>query len=282
MARLRNQGGFSLIEAIVAIVITGILSSVVAVFIQGPVQGYMDASRRAALTDIADTAARRIGRDVHLALPNSVRVTQVGAAFYLEFLQTVTGGRYQDIETCFTTGCTGITTFGDVVPAATITPGTDRIVIFNQYNNSGADCSAANPSAYCGNNTSLIGAVVNGGNEDTISFAAQTFVPPGGSPGKRFQVISGPVTYVCDPTAGTLRRYSGYAIQPAQPVDNAAAPLSNAPTNALLADSVTGCTFTYDANPATVRAGLVSLWLRVSSTGENVDLYYGVHVTNAP
>jgi len=280
---MKTQSGFSLIEAIVVIVITGILSSVVAVFIQGPVQGYMDTARRAELTDIADTALRRVARDLRLALPNSVRRTEVGTTVYLEFLQTVTGGRYEDDETCFSTGCFSITTFGDVVPAATITPGTDRIAIFNQYNNSANDCSAANPSAYCGNNTSLVSAVTNGVNdEDTINFAAQTFVPPGGSPGKRFQVISGPVTYVCDKAAHTLRRYSGYAIQPAQPVDSTAAPLSNAPVNALLAQSVTDCDFTYDNSPATMRAALVSLWLRVSQADENVDLYHGVHVSNVP
>jgi len=169
-----------------------------------------------------------------------------------------------------------------VVPAAIITPGTDRIAIFNQYNNSSNDCSAANPSAYCGNNTSLISAVADGGNSDTINFALRTFEPAGGSPSRRFQVIGGPVTYVCNPTAGTLRRYSGYAIQAAQPVNIAAAPLSTAPTNALLAQSVTGCGFTYDGNAATMRAALVSLWLRVAQAGENVDLYHGVHVSNAP
>jgi len=264
------------------IVITGILASVVAVFIQGPVQGYVDTTRRAELTDVADTALRRIARDLRLALPNSVRVTQVGSAYYMEFLQTSTGGRYKDDETCFSTGCASITTFGDVVPAATITPGTDLIVIYNQYNNSAADCSATNPSAYCGNNTSLISAVADGGNEDTIGFAAKTFVPSGGSPGKRFQVINGPVTYVCNPTAGTLRRYSGYAIQPVQPVSDAASPLSNAPTNVRLANNVTACSFTYDGNPVTMHTGLVSLWLRVSSTGENVDLYHGVHISNVP
>jgi len=279
---MKTQSGFSLIEAVVVIVITGILSSVVAVFIQGPVQGYVDATRRAELTDIADTALRRVARDLRLALPNSVRVTQAGSTYYMEFLQTATGGRYKDDETCFSTGCASITTFGDVVPAATITPGTDLIAIYNQYNNSAADCSATNPSAYCGNNTSLVSAVVDGGNEDTISFAAKTFVPSGGSPGKRFQVISGPVTYVCNPTAGTLRRYSGYAITAVQPVNDAAAPLSNAPTNVQLATNVAACAFTYDGNPATIRAGLVSLWLQLTQAGESVNLYHGVHISNAP
>jgi hypothetical protein len=58
---------------IVVIVITGIIGGIVAVFLRMPVQGYVDSARRADMTDIADTALRRISRDLHSALPNSVR-----------------------------------------------------------------------------------------------------------------------------------------------------------------------------------------------------------------
>jgi Tfp pilus assembly protein PilV len=56
----RRTAGFTLIEAIIAIVITGILGAVVAVFISKPIQGYFDSVRRAELTDQADVALRRI------------------------------------------------------------------------------------------------------------------------------------------------------------------------------------------------------------------------------
>lgn len=36
--------GFTLVEAIVVIVITGVIAGMVAVFIRTPVEGYMDAS----------------------------------------------------------------------------------------------------------------------------------------------------------------------------------------------------------------------------------------------
>ena len=57
---MRNNScaGFTLVEAIMVIVITGILAGMVAVFIKAPVDGYVDSVRRAELTDAADTALR--------------------------------------------------------------------------------------------------------------------------------------------------------------------------------------------------------------------------------
>ena len=93
----RRMAGFTLIEAIMVIVITGIVASIVAVFIRSPVQGYIDSVRRAELTDQADVALRRMSRDVRLALPNSLRVTTSAAnVTYIEFIMTSDGGRYRD------------------------------------------------------------------------------------------------------------------------------------------------------------------------------------------
>ena len=92
------QQGFTLVEAVMVIAITGIIAAVVATFIRAPVQGSFDSARRAELTDVADTAVRRISRDLRLALPNSVRVQLVAGVYYLEFLQTSDGGRYRSEE----------------------------------------------------------------------------------------------------------------------------------------------------------------------------------------
>ena len=42
-----TQRGFTLIEAIIVIVITGILAGMVAVFIRAPIDAYVDSARRA-------------------------------------------------------------------------------------------------------------------------------------------------------------------------------------------------------------------------------------------
>lgn len=303
-----RQRGFTLVEMIVVIVITGIIGGMVAIFVTAPVRGYVDSSRRAAMTDIADTALRRMSRDIRTALPNSVRVTACGSGGQcLEYLETVSGGRYKT-HTCLDSGaCTSLTTLGDLVSGAdgavsstlvnggVLIPGTTRVAVYNQYNNAAEDCSAVNPSAYCAAGSGgapAITAVTNGANtEDVISFAATSFIPAGGSPYNRFQIISQPVTYACLPVAGggasgTLTRYWGYDIQPTQPKTFAAGNLvvtgAKVPQHALLAENVGACNFVYDASVVAQRAALVILQMTLSQNGESLTLYHSTHVSNVP
>src|SRR5256885_10024224 len=96
-----RQRGVTLIELIIVNSITAIIAGGVAVFISRPFESYVDSARRAELTDIADTALRRFTRDLHSALPNSIRYTCVpsscitGSTYYIEYLQTSGGGRYR-------------------------------------------------------------------------------------------------------------------------------------------------------------------------------------------
>jgi len=93
-----RQRGVTLIEMVIVIAITAIIAGAVSVFISRPVEGYADAARRAEMSDIADTALRRITRDLRTALANSIRITEFPAAsgiWYLEYLQGSGGGRYR-------------------------------------------------------------------------------------------------------------------------------------------------------------------------------------------
>ncbi|MHB9117388.1 MAG: prepilin-type N-terminal cleavage/methylation domain-containing protein [Burkholderiales bacterium] len=297
-----TQNGFTLVEAIIVIVITGILSAIVAVFITRPVAGYVDASRRAQLTDAADGALRMMGRDIRSALPNSIRVSNNGGVFYLEFLATKAGGRFQQNDACFTTGagCTTLVTQGSITANLGTLNVNDRVAIFNLYNNQLGDCSANNPSAYCDNkntasnqNTAAITNAVAGANTNTLTFANTVFLPALGTspPGDRFQIIDGTqqaVTYACNPAVagvgasangtGTLTRQWGYGINAVQAVP------PNPPvggTTALLAQNVSRCTIQY-AQGSTENSGLVTVWLELMRNGESVSLNYQVHVSNVP
>lgn len=284
------ERGFTLIEMIVVIVITAIIAGAVAVFIKLPVQGYVDSARRAEMTDIADAALRRMGRDLRLALPNSVRVTDGGAT--IEFLLTRTGGRYRVTDDGTTAHAGDFldftvsdSSFDQLGPLATgigqtIVAG-DKLVVYN-LGIPGAD-------AYAGDNRATISGTITGpqpllvppllANETRINFSAKQF--PLESPSARFQVVEGPVSYACDTTSGKLTRYWGYPIAAIQP--NAASLASSGASNALAATKVSLCAFDY--NPGvTARSGVVALTLQIKdqASGESVQLYHEVHVNNVP
>ena len=163
--------GFTLIEMIVVIVLTSIIASAVAVFIKLPIQGYVDTARRAEMSDEADTALRRMGRDLRLALPNSVRVD--GGAT-VEFLLTRTGGRYRaavdstgagDMLDFAVNNDPSFDQFGPLASGIgqTISAG-DILVVYN--------LSIPDADAYAGENTATISGTAAGDlpNENKINF----------------------------------------------------------------------------------------------------------------
>jgi len=298
--RARTAAGVTLVELVIVMVITGILGALMASFVV-PMLQYREASRRAELTDIVDTALRRMGRDLRNALPNSVRVTSVGNVQYVELLLLRSGARYR-----VDTGASGGTPCGAVDGADTIPdalrfgandtcfksigsiPNVSDIVTSNDYvvvynlptGTTGADAYAVGPPS----NKALITAVAVETGQVRFTINANTFTYE--SPSQRFQVIEGPVTYVCDPTtAHTLTRYWGYAINGTQQTPPPATPAVGSP--ATLASNVTSCTFSYDASVAGQADGLATLALGVSSSDlkgnqETVSLYQTVHVSNVP
>lgn len=278
-----HMRGFTLVEMIIAIIITGIIAAVVAVFMKTPIESYFASSRRAELTDIADTALRRIARDVQAALPNSLR--PFGASSAIEMLVTTTGGRYSqnaaDATGCFAGGCTQITTLGSVIATSGDLVG-QRLVIYNLHPNDGGGCGASNPSAWCGNNSAVITSSSDGGENDAFGFASTAFRPSTGSPSRAFFVVSGPVAYVCRNVGvvggngtGDLVRYENYPITAASSLPNPAV----APR--LLAERVSACSFDY-APGVTERNGLLALYLELMEAGERVALIHQIHVDNAP
>ncbi|NNM81307.1 MAG: type II secretion system protein [Burkholderiales bacterium] len=288
---MERDRGFTLIELIVVISITGILAGIVATFIAGPVRAMMDTTRRAGLADAADIALRRISRDLHRALPNSIRVTQAGGIYYLEYLDVLTGGRYRrqssgsaTSPTCpaddpaltdndlldigFADTC--LKTLGHTPDLDQVTS-RDYLVVYN-LGEGIATSDAYQYGAATGGDKSRITAVSSSGSEDRIAFESNDFAL--GSPAARFQIVDGPVSYACDPSSGTLTRYQGYAIESSQPTSGLA-------SGALLATGVSSCSISYQPG-VTERSGLVSIYLQLSREGESVSLYHEIHVSNVP
>lgn len=258
------ESGFTLVEMIVSIVIGGILIAMVGMFGRWQIQSYLDVSSRAALADAADTAIRRLTRDLQAALPNSVRVDASGN--FLEFIPIRDAGRYRstggagDFPLDFGVSATA-TKFNVLGPTVDIAPG-DGIVIYN--------LGISGTSAYAGDN---VRTPVSGTGLSLVS-AATAFKFPFASPANRFHVVGNPVTYECDLASGVIRRHTGYGFVAAQPTVFAGA-------DPILVNSVAACAFTYTPG-VFQRNGLVSIHLTLSANGETVSLMSQVEVLNTP
>jgi len=302
----RRLSGFNLIEMIVAIIIVGIVVGGLFYFAL-PVRQAVDIALRAELTDLADTALRRMGRDVRLALPNSVRVNSDATNQWVEFLAIRTAGRYRaeggggasgtncpsdepaivvagdnDILSFDVAADTCFKTIGKLPNVGTVIAG-DHMVL----NNYGPGFAGQNAYQTAGTlNRSAIAAVDSGEtNRDRVSFAATTFQRTlHDSPGRRFFIASGPVTYHCNLGTGNVTRYAGYAIADFLPGVVGSNYLSG--TSAVIATKVTACVFDYTPNVAS-QVGLLTLRMTLSGTtssgvAESVSLYHAIHVNNVP
>jgi len=302
--RVQRPRGVTLVELVVVLGMLGIIAAVAAIALRDPVRAYLDTNRRAELTDVADTALRRVARDVRLALPNSLRVSGANPV-YLELLLTKNGGRYRargDGGTGdaldFSAPDGSFDSLGALgAIAGRAVAANDIVVVQNlfsapgiqlsnayTYNQAAQGCSAATQLSPTCNTATIIGAAaIATGTRLTI--AQRQF--PQSSVGNRFHVIEPRgVSYVCDSGpvdangdgTGTLRRVSNYTIALAQPVGA----FPGAPVTALLAQYVTRCEITYDPLVLNQSLGLVSMRIELTRGNETVRLYHEVHVSNIP
>jgi MSHA biogenesis protein MshO len=283
--------GFTLIELIMVITLTGIVSVFISTITANQMQTYIDVSVRTNLVNLAESSFRHISRDVHNAVPNSVRVS--GTA--LEFVPIVSAGRYRSQPSelsnsnhlDFSTADTAFQVLGNFQQP----PSGSQLVIYNfgWIDGSGP---VAGANLYASASTGVLSpvgshvisplgnniTVSDNGLNDLISFDSGVQFSFA-SPDKRFYVFNGAATYLCNSSTGEIKRYAGYAVQNSQPVNASSAPLSSAASSALLVDHVESCTFNYSLN-ATQRFGIVTIELTLFDKGERIRLIHQIQVNN--
>jgi MSHA biogenesis protein MshO len=280
--------GFTLIELVITIALSTIVVGFMAIFIAGPVDSYTDQARRAELVDLAESSLRRIARDIRRALPNSVRLNSAGSAVALELLNTIDGARYRDRpppgnpskRLRFTAADDAFNSIGGFRNIAQpFSSNTHYLAIYN-VGVPGADAyELANVITPPGTQIDIDADTTPG--EDNVRISP-AFKFAFASPGQRVFLVDGPVTYLCDGAAGTLVRYANYTITSDQADRNTAAELLGAGADAtLIANKVSNCSMNYAPGTAQ-RAGLVSIALAVTDTGETVSLLHQIHVDNVP
>jgi MSHA biogenesis protein MshO len=278
MNRSKSEG-FTLLELILVIVITGILAAMTTDIITYPIKSYLELNRRATLVDNAEITLRHMQRDIRRALPNSIRIT--GGGTVIELLHTVDGGRYRSLIDGTKAAGSGLcngTVSTDILDLTTSDTCFEVLGSFKSFNplaTSGEylviyNLGSANADAYAGTNRTV---VTNSTNAAVVKFTALKF--PYSSPLQRFFIVDTPITYRCDTVSGRLWRYSNYAIAATQP---------NPPgvNGQLLANKISSCSFSYSAGGAS-RTGLVNIEIVVTdAAGEAVRLLHQIHVDNAP
>lgn len=306
--RMDRDRGFTLVEMIIVILIAGILSGIVAVFIVRPIQGYSDLARRTALVDTAESALRRFERDVRIALPNSVRRTGFGGGgFALELLPTLDGGKYEpggnndcnNVANRQRIRFAGDANFDVIAGFRYITPGvysTYRMVVNNlgTVNNdvyadgsSGASPGVITPLGInisitrpASANTPCPGDAAN----DHVTFSSAHSFRGGANTNRRIYVVTTPITYLClpdatNPSLGTLVRYENYPIVAAQPSSATIAPLATA-SSALIANRISACSATTTA--VDVRnTSLVTVDLSITEADEQIRLIHQMPLDNS-
>ena len=286
-----SRAGFTLVELIVVIVLTGILAGGMVMYFKPAIENYLAVQRRSTLSNLADGAVRTINTEIRTAVPNSIRL--IGGDQCVEFVPTSDGGRYRmgpdtvndalpgATPSAFIDTSTAVTQF-DVLSQFTSRPVVgDHVVIGNQTAG----------DVYAGSNRALISAVGDApaglGTLRITLAAAQQF--PIGYDGGRFVIVpkaKEAVIYRCVDVGidsatgtgkGTLVRYSRYGFNPAGICPPAGMVTST------LATKVSSCSFTYNPNEgATQQSGYLQVQLGLSQNSETATLSFGSHVDNMP
>lgn len=272
------QAGFTLLEMVIVITILGITAASAAAFIMPTMQSYIDTGRRAEMTDAADNALRRISRDVHAALPNSLRTTQGGSTACIEYIPVVGGGRYRAIPS--NTGTGNILDFSsadnrfDYLAGSMPTTTGNRVVIWNMGSRGPLSPTA---DAYQGDNTASISSIDTSARQISLA-PAKKF--PYESPDRRFLIIPDHSTiYSCSQgqLIKTQRSITATALT--------SCPDASAPGGLVIVEHVdcAGSRFDFSADSLS-NFGLLALTLSLqdADSGERVRLYSEVRISNAP
>lgn len=292
MRRLRigahPSPGFTLVELIMVIVVTGILAAVVGPMIGGKYQAVSDSQQRAEWVQQAEFALFHIRQDLHRSVPNSVRIRESDQV--MEFLALGSGQqqpahRYRNknnpgFDRLKPNKDDAFDVFGvlslDLPAGAYVSiAGSDADTIFSDWNSeqgggeNGSIARIADLTARttcdCGDCGQCPVTLVEFENND------HRF--PDDSPHLRAYFTDGPVGYQC--AGGRLNRHSGYTDLASTNIDTR----TGSATTSRVVDDLVSCRF--DWQPGfPYRPPAVTVSLSIGDGGETVRLVDSIVLGN--
>ena len=295
--RVKRALGFTLIEMIVAIVVSSILAIGLINFIDNALTGYDSAASRNKLAQSARIAIDRLNVELHNSLPNSLRVTAVTASGdqCLEFVPVRAATTY--VNPPFDAAGTSFDVIQFSPNLESVTEG--YVAIYPTRVNEIYDAEHATISGF-----PVIGAVEAVASIlDTVPGSTQLsritlvsshrFSEP--SPSNRLFFIDQPVSYCV--TQGRLIRYTGYGFYDVQTATEAADGVCVVSTGGrclpsytvggskmLIAEGISNAGVTaFSLSPQTLaRNALVSIEFNMSSQRETVRMNHQVLTRSVP
>ncbi len=194
-----HQQGFTLIELIIVIVITGVLSVGITNFVGSTSKGYVDTADRQRMASAMVVASEVISRSLRTALPNSVRIGGGATNNCIELVPVLRGGYYVSIPKATAAASFTAVAMGNAAAQ------TGQIAVYPVSQDAVYSPSDVNPAVL----TAAAATVPAGTDTITITLGASHRFPLD-SPNKRMYLVGTPIAY-CQP-AGSARmyRYSGY------------------------------------------------------------------------
>lgn len=290
----RFQKGFTLVELVVVIIVSGILSGVLMAIVVQPMQAYDRLAKRARMVDVAETALHHMTIEVQVALPNSIQTCADGSC--VEFLRTVAGAKYTTLneDPVPDDDEYSLSVEGIALTAEELSLVDDGADADGHCNTGESDCLVVYNLGSPGANAWDLDNMRSITYADAASVSYREANPAGengfptNSPENRFFVVDRPVRFKC--ANNQIKRVEGYDISSSYLNDSnneSSETLTGGnKTESLLAKFVYDCSFQYIQGSATEKdvllASITISDLAGASDDEFVTLLHQIHVSNLP
>jgi len=264
-----KQQGFTMIELVITIVITGILGVGISSFVGRTTQGMIDTAERQQLATIAWIISEKVSRELRSALPNSVRIN-VGSNTCVEFIPSIAGTDYLSVPILTAANNFEVVPFSNY-DAADVNTLKDRVAVYPNTITGLYNSTLPNPGVISGLISSqVVGATTNA---QRLNLASNhQFLSD--SPLNRLYVVQNPVMYCF--SGGLLSRYSDYGYFTSFPSGGSLA------NQVVIGSRINSGTFTYTAGLLTRSAIVTMEYELFGSDGDTHAIEQEVQIRNVP